>query len=90
MFSLFEEENEGISVQELLKRFRVKWKSKSSSDEIRCPHCKKLFRKPGDEGLEELLYAIEPKLHGLHENSTISQELYDYACCVLRNDGLER
>lgn len=90
MFSLFEEENHGISVQELMKRFKIKWKSKGSSEEIRCPHCKKLFRLAGDEGLEELLYAIEPTLHGLHENSTITQELYDTVCCVLRNDGLER
>jgi hypothetical protein len=90
MFSLFEAENEGISVQELLKRFKIKWKSKPSLDDIKCPHCRKIFKLRGEEGLEELLYAIDPKLSGLTENSVITQEIYDVACCTLRNDGLER
>ena len=90
MNSLFECEATALTAQDVLKRFKIKWKSVSGTEDIKCPHCRKLFRQKGEEGLEELLYTIEPGLSGLTEYSSISEELFDTVCSILRNDGLEK
>ncbi len=90
MNSLFEMDPDVFTVDDILKRFKVKWKGVPSLEAIKCPHCRKVFRQAGEEGLEDLLYTLEPGLSGLCEHSEISIELFETVCAVLRNDGLEK
>lgn len=90
MNSLFEMDPDVRTMQDIFKRFKIKWKSLSALEAIKCPHCRKTFRQAGEDGLEELIYTLEPGLSGLTENSEISEELFETICSILRNDGLEK
>lgn len=89
MFDDFEEQKD-FSVREILKNYNIQWKSKEIDEIVSCPFCNKHFKRKSEDGLEDLIFTLDPNLVDVYEDMIITKEMYEIICSILMNDGLAR
>lgn len=91
--SLFEDEIEDnpsyMPVADILKKFNIQFKDTKINEPCRCPKCHHRFAPSIEDGLESLIYSLNPNI-ALTETSMIPLELYETVCAILRQDRLEK